>query len=61
MNKITEQQQQQIPLLPLNGDLCSISIKNEHNEEQQLIQVQITELEQQLNQLRLQLSRLDKT
>jgi len=55
ITKINEQQQ--IPLLPLNGDL---RIK-ENDEEQQLIQSRINELEKELNHLRLQLSILDKT
>jgi hypothetical protein len=59
MNKLTEQQQQ-IPLLSPNGDIGGISIEKENNEEQQLIEIRINELEQELNRLRLQLSKLDK-
>lgn len=59
MNKITEQQQQQdTPLLPPNGDVRILTMKNE---EQQLIRTRITELEQELNQLRIQLLKIDKT
>jgi hypothetical protein len=62
MTRITEQQkQQQIPLLPPNGDLRSISTKNETNQEQQIIRSRIDELEQELNHLRLQLSLPDQT
>ncbi len=54
MNKMTKQQQ--MPLLPPNGDLRCVSIKKENNEEQELIRTRIDELEQELNRLRLQLS-----
>jgi len=61
MNKITEQQQQQIPLLPPNGDICCITKTKEYDEEQEIIQARINELEQELIRLRLQLSISDKT
>lgn len=62
MTKISEQhqqqqqQQQQIPLLPLNGD-----IKRNNSPEPDNIRLRITELEQELNQLRLQLSVINQT
>jgi hypothetical protein len=59
MTKITEQQQ--IPLLPPNGDLRSIAIKHENDHEQQIIRARIDELEQELNHLRLQLSLPNQT
>ncbi|CAF3249920.1 unnamed protein product, partial [Rotaria sp. Silwood2] len=57
MNKINEQQQ--IPLLPPNGNLRCTTIKKEHDEEQKLILKRIDELEEELTQLKLQLSILD--
>jgi hypothetical protein len=59
MTKMAEQQQ--TPLLPPNGDLTSITIKNDNYQEQQIIHARINELEQELNHLRLQLSLSDTT
>ncbi len=59
MNKITEQQQ--IPLLPPNGDIRCITKKKEYDDGQQIIRTRIDELEQELNHLRLQLSLSDTT
>ncbi|CAF0763066.1 unnamed protein product [Adineta steineri] len=51
--------QQHITILPQNGDICSLSKDSESNDQQQLIRTRIDELEQELNQLRLQLFKLD--
>ena len=53
ITKINEQQQQ-TPLLPPNGDLGCSAIKSAR--EQEIARARIAELEQELNHLRIQLS-----
>jgi hypothetical protein len=61
MNRIREEQQQQqfATALSPNGDVLNLSSNKQDADQQQMIQVRIDELEQELDRLRLQLTKIE--
>ena len=59
VEKLNEQQQQQqkdqLPLCPSNGDLSSVPKRKQQHDEHETIRTRIVELEDELNRLRSQL------
>lgn len=62
MNRLREERELTgIPLLPSNGDLPNNAKRKEAPNEQELIRTRIDELEQELDRLRVQLTKVEQT